>query len=38
MDIFDMNAHRVLRRIKEGDPRFFEKLDMYSQKYALPPV
>ena len=33
----DMNAHRALRRIKEGDPRFFEKLDHYSQKYALPP-
>ena len=31
----DMNAHRALRRIKEGDPRFFEMLDHYSQKYAL---
>ena len=32
----NMNAHQSLRSLKEGNPAFFEKLDDYSRKYALP--
>ncbi len=32
----NMNAHQSLRSMKEGNPVFFEKLDDYSCKYALP--
>ncbi|MBO5952762.1 MAG: Na/Pi cotransporter family protein [Oscillospiraceae bacterium] len=32
----NMNAHQSLRRMKEGNPVFFEKLDDYSRKYILP--
>ena len=32
----NMNAHQQLRRIKEGNPNFFEMLDDYSRKYQLP--
>jgi phosphate:Na+ symporter len=32
----NMNAHQRLRRMKEGNPAFFEKLDEYSRKYRLP--
>ena len=32
----NMNAHQALRRIKEGNPYFAEKLDAYSRKYRLP--
>ena len=32
----NMNAHQSLRRLKEGNPAFFEKLDDYSRKYQLP--
>ena len=32
----NMNAHQSLRSMKEGNPVFFEKLDDYSRKYALP--
>ncbi len=32
----NMNAHQSLRSMKEGNPVFFEKLDDYSHKYALP--
>ena len=32
----NMNAHQSLRSMKEGNPAFFEKLDTYSRKYALP--
>jgi len=32
----NMNAHQVLRNMKEGNPAFFEKLDDYSRKYQLP--
>lgn len=32
----NMNAHQVLRNLKEGNPAFFEKLDDYSRKYQLP--
>lgn len=32
----NMNAHQVLRSMKEGNPAFFEKLDDYSRKYKLP--
>ena len=32
----NMNAHQSLRSMKEGNPAFFEKLDDYSRKYALP--
>ena len=32
----NMNAHQSLRRLKEGNPAFFEKLDDYSRKYMLP--
>ena len=31
----NMNAHQSLRRMKEGKPAFFEKLDDYSRKYRL---
>ena len=31
----NMNAHQALHRMKEGNPRFFEKLDDYSRKYML---
>jgi len=33
----NMNAHQSLRRITEGNPAFFEKLEAYSRKYQLPP-
>ena len=32
----NMNAHQSLRSLKEGNPAFFEKLDVYSRKYMLP--
>ena len=32
----NMNAHQSLRAMKEGNPAFYEKLDDYSRKYALP--
>ena len=32
----NMDAHRQLRMMKEGNPAYFEKLDDYSRKYALP--
>ena len=32
----NMNAHQVLRSMKEGNPPFREKLDEYSRKYMLP--
>ena len=32
----NMNAHQVLRSMKEGNPHFLEKLDEYSRKYMLP--
>ena len=32
----NMNAHQSLRKLKEGNPAFFEKLDDYSRKYQLP--
>ena len=32
----NMNAHQVLRSMKEGNPPFLEKLDEYSRKYMLP--
>ena len=32
----NMNAHQSLRSMKEGDAVFFERLDQYSRKYALP--
>jgi phosphate:Na+ symporter len=32
----NMNAHQSLRSMKEGDSVFFERLDQYSRKYALP--
>ena len=32
----NMNAHQSLRRLKEGNPAFFEKLDDYSNQYRLP--
>ena len=32
----NMNAHQSLRSMKEGNPAFFERLDDYSRKYALP--
>ena len=32
----NMNAHQFLRRMKEGDTAFFERLDQYSRKYSLP--
>ena len=31
-----MNAHQVLRSIKEGNSAFAEQLDTYSRKYQLP--
>ena len=31
-----MNAHQVLRNIKEGNSAFVEQLDIYSRKYMLP--
>ena len=34
----NMNAHQSLRSLKEGNPAFFEKLDDYSRKYALPQI
>ena len=34
----NMNAHQSIRRIKEGNPAFLEKLDGYSRKYRLPRV
>ena len=32
----NMNAHQSLRRMKEGDSIFFERLEQYSRKYAMP--
>ena len=32
----NMDAHRRLRSMKEGNPAYFEKLDDYSRKYRLP--
>jgi len=32
----NMNAHQVLRSMKEGNPLFLEKLDECSRKYMLP--
>lgn len=32
----NMNAHQQLRRMKDGNISFFEKLDDYSRKYILP--
>lgn len=32
----NMNAHQSLRRLKEGNPYFIEKLDAYSRKYKIP--
>ncbi|MBQ3504320.1 MAG: Na/Pi cotransporter family protein [Oscillospiraceae bacterium] len=32
----NMNAHQSLRKLKEGNTAFFEKLDDYSRKYQLP--
>jgi len=32
----NMNAHQSLRRMKEGDSTFFERLEQYSRKYAVP--
>ncbi len=32
----NMNAHQSLRSLREGNPGYFEKLDDYSRKYALP--
>ena len=32
----NMNAHQSLHRMKAGDTTYFERLDQYSRKYALP--
>ena len=32
----NMNAHQSLRSLKEGNPAFFEKLDVFSRKYKVP--
>ena len=32
----NMNAHQRLRCMRKGDPEFFEKLENFSRKYALP--
>ena len=36
MHTHNMNAHQSLRRLKEGNSAFFEKLDDYSNQYRLP--
>ena len=32
----NMNAHQSLRRLREGNPAFLERLDDYSRKYRIP--
>ena len=32
----NMNAHRSVHNMKEGDSSFFERLEQYARKYALP--
>ena len=32
----NMNAHQALRKLRKGNPAFFEKMEEYSRKYELP--
>ena len=32
----NMNAHQALRKLRKGNPTFFEKMEEYARKYQLP--
>ena len=32
----NMNAHQALRKLRKGNPAFFEKMEEYARKYQLP--